>query len=84
MVKPTQRGTINTLEVTRLSKYSSHFIQHLSHRTSSSCKETIEVSHNILSSYVSPDADSSGGATLLDSGISAMICKVQSVFISGQ
>ena len=28
--------------------------------------------------------DSSGGATLLDSGISAVIGKIQSVFISGQ
>ena len=36
------------------------------------------------SSYTSPDADSSGGATFLDSGISAVIGKVQSVFISGE
>ena len=32
----------------------------------------------------SPDADSSAGATSLDNGTSAMIGKVQSVFISGQ
>ena len=39
---------------------------------------------SVHSSYTSPDADSSGGTTLLDSGNSAVVCKVQNVFISDQ
>ena len=37
-----------------------------------------------MASYTSSDAGSSGGATLLDSGISAVIGKAQSVLISSQ
>ena len=81
MIKP----GLQTLEVTRLSKYSADFVRQPAYRTSSSCRETIEDSHKVFhSSYTSPDAGSSGRATLLDSDISAVIGEVQGVFISGQ